>query len=97
LVDVIYNQTNTGADTTVPVIPLDILVPLTTLGNNTDSFTVLQILEIGLNYVHETFHSAYLRHVYNNAVAKHFVGGEFLGTNRTIPIEDRVGITVKRV
>jgi hypothetical protein len=64
-----------GGDTTVFVIPLARLVPLTTLENNIDSFIVLQLLEIGLNYVHEAAYSVYLRHVYNNAVAETLGGG----------------------
>jgi hypothetical protein len=43
-----------------------------------------------LNYVHETTHSVYIKHVYNGIVADTFLGDEIFGANRTIPIEDRV-------
>jgi hypothetical protein len=65
--------------------------------SNIDSFIVLHLLEMGLNYVHEAAHSVYLRHVYSNKVAETFLGDELFGTNRTIPIEDKVDNAVKRV
>jgi hypothetical protein len=96
LVDVIYNQTNTGADTTVPIIPLARLVSLTTLENIIDFFIILQLLEMGLNYVKDADPSIYLRLVSNNAIAETFFGGELFGEDRTIPIERQSGQSGQR-
>jgi hypothetical protein len=43
------------------------------------SYTVGQLLDIGLNYVHEAAHAVYLKHVYNNTVVETFLGDEFFG------------------
>ena len=75
-IDVVHQQSNAGADSSIPVIPFAKLVPLTTLENTIDSFIVLQLHEIGLNYVHEASHSVYLRHVYDIVVAETCLGGE---------------------
>ena len=51
LIDVIHKQSSAGYDIPAQVIPLARLVPLTTLGNNIDSFAILQLLETGMNYL----------------------------------------------
>ncbi len=56
-----------------------------------------QLLEMGLNYVHEASHAVYLKHVYNNTVAETFLGDELFGADRTDPVEDKVDKAVKRV
>ena len=55
------------------------------------------ILEMSLNYVHEAAHAVYSKHVYNNIVAKTFLGDELFGADMTILIEERVDRAVKRV
>ena len=52
---------------------------------------------MGLNCVHETAHSLYVKHVYNGAVAEIFWGGALFGADRTISVEERVDSAVKRV
>ncbi len=52
---------------------------------------------MGLNCVHETDHSLYVKHVYNGTVAETFLGDALFGANRTIPVEERVDNAVKRV
>jgi hypothetical protein len=64
---------------------------------NMQSYTALELLQMGLNCVHESAHSVYLKHVYNGTVAETFLGDNLFGTDRTIPIEDRVDNAVKRV
>jgi hypothetical protein len=56
-----------------------------------------QLLEMGLNYVHEASHAVYLKQVYNNTVAETFLGDELFGADRTVPVEERVDKAVKRV
>jgi len=97
MVDVIHQQSNAGSDSTSHVIPLARLVPFTTLENNIDSFTVLQLLEIRLNYIHEAAHSVYLRHIYNDSVAKKKLEDELFGPDGTVPIEDKVDSALKCV
>ena len=62
-----------------------------------DAFSVKELLEMGLNNVHEAAHSLYIKHVYNGAVADTFLGDDLLGRDRTILVEERVDIVVKRV
>ncbi len=52
---------------------------------------------MGLNCVHEAAHSLYVNHVYNGAVAETLLGDALFGADRTIPVEERVDIAIKRV
>ena len=61
------------------------------------SYTILELLHIGLNCVHESSHSVYLKHVYNGTIAETFLGDELFGVDCTFPIEERVDNAVKRV
>ena len=72
-------------------------MPFDVLEENLHNYTVLQLLEMGLNYVHEAAHIVYVKHVYNGTVAETFHGDELFGADRTIPVEDRVDSAVKRV
>jgi len=62
-----------------------------------ETYTVKELLEMGLNCVHEPAHSLYVKHVYNGAVAKNFLGDALFGTDHTIPVEERVDNAAKRV
>ena len=73
------------------------LIPYATIEENIAGYSVLELLQMMLNYVHEAAHSIYIKHVYNGTVADTFLRDELLGADRTIPIEDRVDIAVKRV
>jgi hypothetical protein len=45
-----------------------------------DNFSIKQMLEMGLNCVHDAAHSLYIiKHVYNGAVADIFLEMTFLG------------------
>jgi len=61
------------------------------------SYTVLEMLQMGLNCVHESAHSVYLKHVYNRTVSETFWGDNLFGADRIILIEERVDSAVKRV
>jgi hypothetical protein len=97
LVDIVHQQTNPGTTTPAPDVQLARLVPLAVLEDNISTYSVGQILEMSLNYVHEAAHAVYLKHVHNNTVAEIFLGDELFGADRTVPIEERVNKAVKRV
>ena len=61
------------------------------------NYTILEVLRMGLNYVHEGAHSVYTKHVYNGTLADNFWEDDLFGADRTIPIEGRVDNGVKRV
>ena len=69
---------------------------LLTLEDSSQNYNVLQVLEMGLNYIHESAHAFYVKHVYHATVAERFLGNELVGADRTIPIEDRVDAAVKK-
>jgi hypothetical protein len=50
-----------------------------------------------VNCVYEAAHSLYIKHVYNGAVARTFLGDALFGADITIPVEERVDNAVKRV
>ncbi len=62
-----------------------------------ETYTVKELLEMGLNCVHEAAHSLYVKHVYNGAVAETFLGDALFGAGRTILIEERADNVVKHV
>ena len=68
LMDMVHEQT-IGGSTLTPDGPLASLIPFITIEVNMHSYTVLEHLEMGLNCVHESAHSVYLKHVYNGTVA----------------------------
>jgi len=73
------------------------LVPHKDMETKWETYTVKELMDMGLNCVHEAAHSLYVKHVYNGAVAKTFLGDALFGADRTIPVEERVDIAVKRV
>jgi hypothetical protein len=73
------------------------LVPLKDMETKWETYTVKELLEMGLNCVHEATHSLYVKHVYNGADAETFWGDALFGADRTIPVEERVVSAVKRV
>jgi hypothetical protein len=73
------------------------LVPLKDMETKWETYTVKELLEMGLNCVHEAAHSLYVKHVYNGAVAETFVGDALFGADRTIPVEERVESAVRCV
>jgi hypothetical protein len=70
LVDIVHHQTNPGTTTPAPDVHLARLVPPTILEENISTYSVGQILEMSLNYVHEIAHAVYLKHVYNKTVVE---------------------------
>jgi hypothetical protein len=83
--------------TPTPDVKLARLVPLAVIEYNITSYKVGQLLEMGLNYVHEASYAVYLKPVYNNTVAETFLGDDFFGADRSVPVEDIVDKAVKRV
>jgi len=73
------------------------LVPLKEMEAKWETFTIKELLEMGLNCVHEAAHSLYVKHVYNGTVAETFLGDALFGADRTILVEERVDNVVKRV
>ena len=61
------------------------------------SYRVLELLLIGLNCVHESAHSVYLKHVYNGTAADFVFGENLFGADCTMFIEERIHSAVKRV
>ncbi len=68
LMDMVHGQTS-GGSTSIPDVPLATVIPLVTMEENMQSYTILELLQTGLNCVHESAHSVYLKHVYNGTVA----------------------------
>ncbi len=66
IVDIAHQQSNPGATTPARDVQLARLVPLTALEDNMHNYTIGQLLDMSLNYVHEAAHAVYLKHVYNN-------------------------------
>ncbi len=63
-----------------PDVQLARLVPLAAIEDNISTYSLGQLLEMGLNHVHEASHAVYLKHVFNNTVAETFLGDELFGT-----------------
>ena len=66
---------------TYPDIPLARLTPLKEMDVKWDTFTVKELLEMGLSCVHEATLSLYIKHVYNGAVAENFRGDALFRTD----------------
>jgi hypothetical protein len=62
------------------------LISYAIIEENIAGYSVLELLQMMLNYVHKAAHSAYIKHVYNGIDADTFLGGELFGADRTIPI-----------
>jgi hypothetical protein len=70
IVEIVHQQSNpSGATTPTLDAQLARRVPLAIVENNMIKYTVGQLLDMGLNYVHEASHAVHLKHVYNNKVA----------------------------
>ncbi len=50
---------------------------------------------MGLNQLHEVACTLYIRHNYNQAVVDNFVGDEYLGSERKLPLKERMATSVK--
>jgi hypothetical protein len=70
---------------------------MATLKDILRTYTALQLLEMGLNYIHESAHAVYLKNVYNATVVAFFLVDELFRADRTIPIEDKFESAVKWV
>jgi hypothetical protein len=65
--------------------------------DNVEAMTVCQALEMGLNQLHEVVCALYIRHKYNQAVVDNFVGDEYVGSERKLPLKERIATSVKEV
>jgi hypothetical protein len=95
MMDIVHGATGSGDPT--PDVMLASLVPYKEMEEKWESYNMKELLDMGLNCVHEQAHSLYVKHVYNGAVAETFVGDALFGADRTIPVEERVDSAVKRV
>ena len=95
--DIVHEQSSNGSGEPTLGVLLARLVLLKEMEAKWETFTVKELLEMGLNCVHEAAHSLYVKHVYNGAVAEKFLWDALFGTDRTIAVEERVDSAVKRV
>jgi hypothetical protein len=95
--DIVREQSSNGSGEPTPYVMLARLVPLKDMETKWDTYTIKELLEMGLNCVHESAHSLYAKHVYNGVVVETFWGDALFGADRTIPVEERVDSAVKRV
>ena len=95
--DIVHEHSSNGSGEPTHDALLARLVPFKEMEDKWETFTVKELLEMGPNCVHEAAHSLHIKHVYNGAVAEAFLGDALFGTDRTIPIEERLDIAVKRV
>ena len=56
-----------------------------------------QMLELGLNQLHEAACALYIRHKYNQAAMDNFVGDEYVGSERKLPLKEKISSSVKEV
>ena len=98
ITDIVHEQTNNGyAEPTPDIMLARLIVPFKETDEKWETFTFKELLEMGLNCVNETTRSLYIKHVYNGADAKTFLGDALFGADRTIPIEERLDNVAKRV
>jgi hypothetical protein len=97
IMDIGHEQSINGSGEPTLNVLLARLVPLKEMEAKWETFTVKELLEMGLNCMHEAAHSLYVKHVYNGAIAETFLGDALFGANITIQVEERVDNAVKRV
>ncbi len=99
ITDIVHSQSIPAGSAVSPTpdVQLARLVPLAAIEENITTYTLGQLLEMGLNHVHEASHAVYLKHVYKNTVGETFLGDELFGADMTVPVEDRVDKAPKRV
>jgi len=97
IMDIVHEQKNNGSGVPTLDILLARFVPFKDMEDKWDTFAVKQLIEMGLNCVHEATHSLYIKRVYNGTIAGTFLGDDLFGANRTISIEVRVDNVAKRV
>ncbi len=95
--DIVHEQSSKGSGEPTPDVLLARLVPRKEMATKWEKFTAKELLEMGLNCVHEAAHSLCVKHVYNGAAAETFLGDALFGADRTILVEERVENAVKRV
>ncbi len=52
---------------------------------------------MGLNQLNEAAFALYIRHKYNKAMEEDFVGDDFFGADRKLPLKERMRASVKEV
>jgi len=97
ILDIVHEQTSNGSGESTPDIPLARLVPFKEMEEKWDTFSFNELVETGLNCVHEATHSLYIKHVYNGAMAYTFLGNDLVGEDITILVEERVDNAANRV
>ena len=76
MMDIVHGQSTSSGTvaTPAPDVLLARLVPFDTMEENIHTYSVLELITMGLNCVHEAAHSVYIKHVYNGTVAETFFG-----------------------
>jgi hypothetical protein len=62
-----------------------------------EAMTDCQAVELGLNQLNEAASVFYIRHKYNKVVEENFVGDDFFGADRKLPLKDRMRASVKEL
>jgi hypothetical protein len=76
IMDIVHEHNNNGSGEPTPDILLARLILFKEMEEKWDTFSVKELLEMGLNCVHEAAHSLYIKHVYNGAVADTLLGDD---------------------
>jgi hypothetical protein len=97
VMEIVHETTSKGSGEPLPDVLMAKLVPFKEMEAKWDTYSLKELLDMGLNTTHEAAHSLYVKHVYNGAVAETFLGDALFGADRTIPVEERVDSAVKRV
>ena len=95
--DIVHEHASNGTGDPTPDVLLARLVPFKEMDEKLETFTIKELLEIGLICVHEATHSLYIKHVYNGVVAETYLGDALFGADKRIPVEERVDNAIKRV
>jgi hypothetical protein len=90
VMDIVQEHASNGSGDPTPDVLLARLVPFKEMDEQWETFMIKELLEMGLNCVHEVAHSLYIKHVYIGAVAETFLGDALFGADKTIPVEERV-------
>ena len=60
IMDIVHEQSSTGSGEPTPDVMLPRLVPFKEMEEKWETFTVKELLEMGLNCVHDATHSLYI-------------------------------------
>ena len=73
------------------------LLDLDDYADRLEPMTVCHSLELGLNQLHEAACVLNIRHTYNQANVDNFVVDEYVGSEKKLPLKERMATSVKEV